>query len=434
MKEIGKQALRLLALCAVAAAVGVAAGALAAVFGRGLLAIGAVRDAHPGRWLPFLPLAGAIIAWCYRRWGSRAGRGMGLVIDAAFDEEETIPRRLIPIIFLSTWATHLFGGSAGREGVAVQMGAALGRGAGRLLPMQNAKKLLLKAGMAAGFGGLFRTPFAAALFAVEVTAVGRLDLEALLPVLVASLTASWTSGALGLEKITVELTGLPVLDGPMALRLACLGLCFGLVGALFAIGLGRAKAFLGQRMHNPVARATLVGAVVAVASLACHWGRYSGLGTNLITAAFAGGTVYWYDWLAKLLFTVVTLAGGFQGGEVTPLFSIGASLGVWLAPLAGVPVPVAAAAPPSILPSARNKNCKTDPQRVYWKQNIARGLRALLKHGNEAFCYELYLWIHRRGQHGRRAGPGGLPLEPPSGGADQPQHGKGHLAGRGAGL
>lgn len=344
MKEIGKQALRLLALCAVAAAVGVAAGALAAVFGQGLLAIGAVRDAHPGRWLPFLPLAGAVIAWCYRRWGSRAGRGMGLVIDAAFDEEETIPRRLIPMIFLSTWATHLFGGSAGREGVAVQMGAALGRGAGRLLPMQNAKKRLLKAGMAAGFGGLFHTPFAAALFAVEVTAVGRLDLEALLPVLVASLAASWTSGALGLEKFTVELTGLPVLDGPMALRLACLGLCFGLVGALFAIGLGRAKAFLGQRMHNPVARAALVGAVVAVASLACHWGRYSGLGTNLITAAFAGGTVYWYDWLAKLVFTVVTLAGGFQGGEVTPLFSIGASLGVWLAPLAGVPVPVAAAA------------------------------------------------------------------------------------------
>lgn len=344
MKEIGKQALRLLALCAVAAAVGVAAGALAAVFGRGLLAIGAVRDAHPGRWLPFLPLAGAVIAWCYRRWGSWAGRGMGLVIDAAFDEGETIPRRLIPMIFLSTWATHLFGGSAGREGVAVQMGAALGRGAGRLLPMQNAKKLLLKAGMAAGFGGLFRTPFAAALFAVEVTAVGRLDLEALLPVLAASLAASWTSGALGLEKFTVELTGLPVLDGPMALRLACLGLCFGLVGALFSIGLGRAKAFLGQRMHNPVARTALVGAVVAAASLACHWGRYSGLGTNLITAAFAGGTVYWYDWLAKLVFTVVTLAGGFQGGEVTPLFSIGASLGVWLAPLAGVPVPVAAAA------------------------------------------------------------------------------------------
>lgn len=344
MKEIGKQALRLLALCAVAAAVGVAAGALAAVFGRGLLAIGAVRDAHPGRWLPFLPLAGAIIAWCYRRWGSRAGRGMGLVIDAVFDEEERIPRRLIPMIFLSTWVTHLFGGSAGREGVAVQMGAALGRGAGRLLPMQNAKKLLLKAGMAAGFGGLFRTPFAAALFAVEVTAVGRLDLEALLPVLTASLAASWTSGALGLEKFTVELTGLPVLDGSMALRLACLGICFGLASALFAESLRRAKAELGRRMQNPVARAALVGAVVAAASLACHWGRYSGLGTNLITAAFSDGTVYWYDWLVKLAFTVVTLAGGFQGGEVTPLFSIGASLGVWLAPLAGVPVPMAAAA------------------------------------------------------------------------------------------
>lgn len=344
MKEIGKQALRLLVLCAVAAAVGVAAGALAAVFGRGLLAIGAVRDAHPGRWLPFLPLAGAVIAWCYRRWGSRAGRGMGLVIDAAHDEDETIPRRLIPMIFLSTWATHLFGGSAGREGVAVQMGAALGRGVGHLLPVKDSKRLLLKAGMAAGFGGLFRTPFAAALFAAEVTAVGRLDLEAVLPALAASLAASWTSGALGLEKFSVPLTELPTLEGTMALRLVCLGLCFGLVGALFAISLGRAKALLGQRVQNPVARAALVGAAVAAASLACHWGRYSGLGTNLITAAFAGGMVYWYDWLAKLAFTVVTLAGGFQGGEVTPLFSIGASLGVWLAPLAGVPVPVAAAA------------------------------------------------------------------------------------------
>lgn len=344
MKENGKQALRLLALCAVAAVVGVAAGALAAVFGRGLLALGAVRDAHPGRWLPFLPLAGTVIAWCYRRWGSRAGRGMGLVVDAAHDEGETIPRRLIPMIFLSTWVTHLFGGSAGREGVAVQMGAALGRGAGRFLPVKDSRKLLLKAGMAAGFGGLFRTPFAAALFAAEVTAVGKLDLEAVLPALAASLAASWTSGALGLEKFSVALEDLPALDGPMALRMACLGICFGLVGTLFARSLHRAKAELARRVTDPVARAALAGAVVAAASLACHWGRYSGLGTNLIAAAFAGGTVYWYDWLAKLAFTVVTLAGGFQGGEVTPLFSIGASLGVWLAPLVGVPVPVAAAA------------------------------------------------------------------------------------------
>lgn len=344
MKEMKDKALRLLILCAAAAVVGVAAGALAAVFGRGLLALGAVRDAHPGWWLPFLPVAGAVIAWCYRRWGSRAGRGMGLVIDAAFDENERVPRRLIPMIFLSTWATHLFGGSAGREGVAVQMGAALGRGVGHLLPVKDSKRLLLKAGMAAGFGGLFRTPFAAALFAAEVTAVGRLDLEALLPVLTASLAASWTSGALGLEKFSVVLPGLPALDWTMALRLAILGLCFGLAGALFAESLRRAKAAFAQWVKNPVARAALTGAVVAVASLACHWGRYSGLGTNLIAAAFAGGTVYWYDWLAKLAFTVVTLAGGFQGGEVTPLFSIGAALGVWLAPLMGVPVPVAAAA------------------------------------------------------------------------------------------
>lgn len=344
MKENGKRVLRLLALCAAAAAVGAAAGALCAVFGRGLLAIGAVRDAHPGRWLPFLPLAGAAIAWCYRRWGSRAGRGMGLVIDAAHREEEAVPRRLIPMIFLSTWATHLFGGSAGREGVAVQMGAALGRGAGRLLPAKDAPRLLLKAGMAAGFGGLFRTPFAAALFAAEVTAVGKLDLEAVAPALAAALTASWTSGALGLEKFAVTLEKLPALDGTTALRMACLGLCFGLAGTLFARSLHRAKAALSRRLPDPVVRAAAAGAAVAAASLACHWGRYSGLGTNLIAAAFAGGTVYWYDWLAKLAFTVLTLAGGFQGGEVTPLFSIGAALGIWLAPLAGVSAPVAAAA------------------------------------------------------------------------------------------
>ena len=327
----------LLIMGAVAIPIGLIVGAIDAVFGRTLLAIGSFRDAHLALLLPFLALAGLAIVFCYKKWGKNTGRGMSLVFDVGHGREESISLRLVPLIMGGTWATHLFGGSAGREGAAVQIGATVSHWIGRKLPFKHPGNTFLLIGMAAGFAGLFRTPLAATVFALEVLVAGRLEYRALFPALIASLVASATSGALGLEKFEVALTATVVLDATGIARLAILGVVFGIVGGAFAWCLAHAKTLAGRLAPNPYIRIGVIGAALSILLFALWQGRYCGLGTNLISAAFANGaTIYSWDWIAKFILTIVTLAAGYQGGEVTPLFSIGASLGVAISGLAGI--------------------------------------------------------------------------------------------------
>lgn len=327
----------LLIMGAVAIPIGLIVGAIDAVFGRMLLAIGSFRDAHLALLLPFLALAGLAIVFCYKKWGKNTGRGMSLVFDVGHGREESISLRLVPLIMGGTWATHLFGGSAGREGVAVQIGATVSHWIGRKLPFKHPGNTFLLIGMAAGFAGLFRTPLAATVFALEVLVAGRLEYRALFPALIASLVASATSGALGLEKFEVALTATAVLDAAGIARLAILGIVFGIVGGTFAWCLAHAKTLVGRLAPNPYVRIGVTGAALSIVLFALWQGRYCGLGTNLISAAFANGaTIYSWDWIAKFILTIVTLAAGYQGGEVTPLFSIGASLGVAISGLVGI--------------------------------------------------------------------------------------------------
>lgn len=327
----------LLIMGAVAIPIGLIVGAIDAVFGRMLLAIGSFRDAHLALLLPFLALAGLAIVFCYKKWGKNTGRGMSLVFDVGHGREESISLRLVPLIMGGTWATHLFGGSAGREGVAVQIGATVSHWIGRKLPFKHPGNTFLLIGMAAGFAGLFRTPLAATVFALEVLVAGRLEYRALFPALIASLVASATSGALGLEKFEVALTATAVLDAAGIARLAILGIVFGIVGGTFAWCLAHAKTLAGRLAPNPYVRIGVTGAALSIVLFALWQGRYCGLGTNLISAAFANGaTIYSWDWIAKFILTIVTLAAGYQGGEVTPLFSIGASLGVAISGLVGI--------------------------------------------------------------------------------------------------
>ena len=327
----------LLIMGAVAIPIGLIVGAIDAVFGRTLLAIGSFRDAHLAHLLPFLALAGLAIVFCYKKWGKNTGRGMSLVFDVGHGREESISLRLVPLIMGGTWATHLFGGSAGREGVAVQIGATVSHWIGRKLPFKHPGNTFLLIGMAAGFAGLFRTPLAATVFALEVLVAGRLEYRALFPALIASLVASATSGALGLEKFEVALTATVALDVTGIARLAILGVVFGIVGGAFAWCLAHAKTLAGRLAPNPYIRIGVIGAALSILLFALWQGRYCGLGTNLISAAFANGaTIYSWDWIAKFILTIVTLAAGYQGGEVTPLFSIGASLGVAISGLVGI--------------------------------------------------------------------------------------------------
>ena len=346
-KRLWTQYRDVVVLGAIAVPVGMAVGAIDAVFGRVLLAIGSFRDAHVLMLVPFLALAGLAIVFCYQRFGKNTGRGMGLVFDVGHGKEDEIPLRLVPLIMGGTWLTHLFGGSAGREGVAVQIGAtlshAIGRKLERWLPVHDLGNMFLLVGMAAGFAGLFRTPLAATLFAVEVLYVGRLQLHALFPALTASLAASMTSGALGLEKFEVALNAPLSLDPATLALLVLVGAIFGIVGGAFAWCLAQAKALAAKLLPNPYARVGAIGAALSIVLLALWQGRYCGLGTNLISAAFTDGQILPADWVLKFALTVITLAAGYQGGEVTPLFSIGASLGIVLADLLGLPAPLVAA-------------------------------------------------------------------------------------------
>ena len=323
--------------------VGICVGIVDTIFGRGLLAISAFRGQYYRYLLPVLPVAGLAIVWMYQRFSSLSLKGMTLVFEAGQKKREEIPLALVPLVMIGTWITHLFGGSAGREGVAVQIGATLSYEAGRRLHIKEKAPVMLITGMAAGFGGLFQTPLAAVFFAMEVIVAGYVEYDALLPALIASYTASTTSHLLGLEKFAVDVQEIwKIGDVKNAGILIILGLAFGLTGRCFSVLLQKTKKLAGDKISNPLVRIGCLAIPLAVILLALHSARYSGLGTNLITASFDGDAIYGYDWILKLLLTIATLAIGFQGGEVTPLFSIGATLGVVLGSTLGVPPVVCA--------------------------------------------------------------------------------------------
>lgn len=323
--------------------IGIMVGILDVVFGKVLLEITEFRQTHMLYLLPFLALAGILIAWAYEEYGKESGKGMGLVFEAGHKQRDDIPLRLIPFVIISTWLTHLFGGSAGREGVAVQIGATCSQWFGSRVLKKKKTNIFLVAGIAAGFSGLFGTPIAAVLFAMEVLVIGALQYEALLVALSASFTASETARVLGLEKFEYYL-GISVSFTPkLFVVFLLLGVLFGVVGTFFAYALNQAKAKLKQWIPNGIKRIAIGGIILSVLLLLLYQGRYSGLGTNLIQFSFHGDKVYEYDWILKLLLTVFTLAVGFQGGEVTPLFSIGAALGCVIAPFVGIPTVLGAA-------------------------------------------------------------------------------------------
>lgn len=335
--------------------IGLIVGIIDTIFGRGLLLIGDIRKEYLYYFVPFLALAGLLIVFIYQKFAGKTGKGMGLIFEVGNGTEKEIPLRLIPIVTVATWITHLFGGSAGREGVAVQLGATLSHRFNKYFNFPDKSKVFLVTGMAAGFGGLFQTPIAALFFGLEVLALGNLQLYALLPAVVAAFTASWTSSFLGLEKFT-HIVNTTLSITPMTfVKFAILGIIFGIAGNLFVYLQSFLKKFAAEKIKNPYYRIFIIGIFLSVILLLLHKGRYTGLGTNLIENSFSGEQIFGYDWILKLLLTTLTLAAGFQGGEVTPLFSIGASLGVVIAIFFGLPIEfVAAAGYISVFGSATN--------------------------------------------------------------------------------
>ncbi|AGU83243.1 voltage-gated chloride channel family protein [Streptococcus anginosus] len=338
--NIGNQ---VIAITVLSILMGLVIGTIDTIFGRTLIFLSEVRTLHSLYLISFLAFAGLVNVFLYQKYGGKSSKGMTLIFEVGHGVENHIPKRLIPLVIVTTWLTHLFGGSAGREGVAVQLGATVSHWFCKNFSIPNTSKVFLVTGMAAGFAGLFQTPLAAVLFAMEVLVVGNLQLTALYPAMIASLVAAWTSHALGLEKFVQPISVHLALSATLLIKLVFLGVLFGLCGNVFAYALSWSKKKAAIIFPNPYKRIVVMGIVLSIVFLLLDKGRYSGLGTNLITASFAGQSIYLYDWFFKLLLTVLTLSAGFQGGEVTPLFAIGASLGVLLAGLFGLPVSLVAA-------------------------------------------------------------------------------------------
>jgi len=323
-----------LALSAIVAAL---AGSASAAFLFALDWATATRNAH--RWLiALLPLAGAAVGWVYQRHGSAVEAGNNLLIDQIHDPNKIIPLRMAPLVFGGTVIAHLFGASVGREGTAVQMGGALADqithrfGLGR-----DDRRLLLMAGISAGFASVFGTPLAGAVFGLEVLIVGRLRYDALLPCTIAAVLADRVGLAWGVQHTHYAVGAVPAIGAWTLGAMLVAGAAFGLAGKLFADATHALGGWMKRCVPSPPLRPFIGGCVIAALVLTLNADRYIGLGIPVIVEAFAQ-PIAPYDWAAKLAFTVASLGSGFKGGEVTPLFYIGATLGNALAPLLQMPV------------------------------------------------------------------------------------------------
>ena len=322
-----------------AAVIGAACGLIGTLFHFGVHEVTAFRGAHP--WILYLlPLAGLVIVGFYRLTKTD-GLGTDDIIDAVH-QGKLLPILLLPAIFLGTILTHLCGGSAGREGAALQMGGTVGQFLGRQFQMDDRDlRVATLAGMAAFFSALFGTPLAATVFAIMVISIGVIYHVALYPSLLAALVAYGVSVHLGVEP-TRFAVAVPEQTVGMFVRVAVLGVLCALVAILFCQVMHGA-GHLMKRIRNPWLRVVCGGGIIIVLTL-IFGTDYNGAGMEIVTRAIEQGTVAApWAFLLKLIFTAITLAAGFKGGEVVPSFFVGATFGCAAAPLLGLPAGFGAA-------------------------------------------------------------------------------------------
>ncbi|MCE7946967.1 MAG: voltage-gated chloride channel protein [Chloroflexi bacterium CFX4] len=314
--------------------VGILAGIASAIFLFSLTWATQTRLANSAL-LFLLPLVGGIIGWVYQRYGGTAARGTNLVIEEVNSNRARIPLRMAPLVLLGTILTHLFGGSAGREGTAVQMGASLADTLRRALGLHGEnRRLLIMAGISGGFGAVFGTPLAGFVFGMEVQRVGRIRYEGIVPCFAAACLGDLTARALGATHTHhAPLAAVPI-DLWLLVKVLIAGICFGLTSVLFVELTHAIKHLLGKLIKPIPLRLVLGGCAVIGLVLLFNTQAYLGLSEGLIEQSLTTGDLPTFAFLLKLIFTAVTLGSGFIGGEVTPLFVMGAALGHTL----GVPL------------------------------------------------------------------------------------------------
>jgi H+/Cl- antiporter ClcA len=335
--------------------IGVLAGVSSAVFLYGLKLATDARLDDP-RLLFLLPVGGFAVGLAYHYVGSGSAAGNNLILDEIHglaaetekpdDRQRWVPRRLAPLVLVGTWVTHLFGGSAGREGTAIQMSGSLSDGFARAVRLRGEdRRLVLIAAVSGGFASVFSVPLAGAVFGLEVQSVGRIRYDAIVPALTAAMVGNVTFHALDLPHDVTPHLELGAVPLSLALlgKVALAALAFGLVSVLFSELVDGLKRAFTVLVAWPPLRPAVGGLLVIVLTLLVGSRDYLGLSLPLIADALTGADLLWYAFALKLLVTAVTLGAGFQGGEVTPLFVVGATLGATLAIPLGVPVELLAA-------------------------------------------------------------------------------------------
>ena len=320
---------------------GILGGLLGAGFHHALHFVTHVRAEH--MWLIFLlPLAGLATVAIYRLPGMKGNKGTNEIIDATLDGHPVSPM-VAPAIFLATAITHLFGGSAGREGAALQLGGSTASMLGKVFRLQETeRKVMVMAGMSAVFAGLFGTPLTATLFCMEFESVGTVFTPALLPCFLAAFVASRVSLALGVHAETYILTESFSMTLGNFWQYLILAVLVSLLGIAMCWVFHKAEHLAAHHVKNPYLRIALGGAVITVLTLLVGDHRFNGAGMDMALKAVAG-SADWYSFLMKMLFTAVTLAAGFKGGEIVPTFCIGATFGCVIGGLLGLDAGMAAA-------------------------------------------------------------------------------------------
>lgn len=316
--------------------IGSLAGSASAFFLWTLDWVTKTRENHS--WLLYLlPLGGILVVFLYSRFGHKIERGNNLILEEIHHPQATIPFRMAPLVYTGTLLTHLFGGSAGREGTAVQMAAAIAdRWAAIFKKFSIDRQQILMMGMSAGFASVFGTPLAGAVFGLEVLTIGRIRYSALLPCLLSAIIAHAVCLAWGITHTTYSVVVVPDLNVMSLLQALIAGALFGLCAWGFSSSQHNLSSYLQRSINSPYARVVLGAFVLIALTLILQNDRYLGLGIPAIADSFYHPSAS-YDFALKMLFTVITLSVGFKGGEVTPLFFIGATLGSFLSTVFTLP-------------------------------------------------------------------------------------------------
>ncbi len=341
-RNFGIYALKIFKWIVIGLVVGLLVGAVSTVFSFCLSHVTELRNNHS--WIVYgLPIGGLVIVGFYKLLKVDKDKGTNLVM-TSISENDEVPFKVAPLIFVSTIITHLFGGSAGREGAALQLGGSLGNMFGKIFKFdEKDKKVVIMCGMSAAFAALFGTPMAAAVFAIEAATVGIMYYSSLLPCVVAALVASRFSATMGISPESFPVMNIPDMDVLLAVKSLGLALLCGLLSILFCLMMKYVKKFLEHFFKNPFVRVVVAALVFVGITAIVGTTDYFGAGTDVIDRAVIEGEVVPYSFILKMFLTALTLGAGFKGGEIVPTFYVGATFGCLFGQIVGMPPTLSAA-------------------------------------------------------------------------------------------